>query len=295
MYDLFAFVFQNSFLLRGSVLFVLGIIIGSFLNVVVYRLPIMLKYSWQDECIDLFGDACEVTPEQKRLNLIHPSSHCPLCHVKIPFWANVPILGYFFLNGKCFNCKNKISIRYPLVEMVTGLLFICAGFFTNDIILLPAYLIFICFVICLILIDFDAFLLPDQLTLLMLWLGLLFNIKGAIAGSLFNALIGAVVGYLFLYVLFWLFKLTTKRDGMGYGDFKFLAALLAWLGYQSMVPLLFIASMLGICYFILAKLSGKLVQDPNIVGHHVPFGPFLGIAGLILLFATDYINFLPML
>jgi leader peptidase (prepilin peptidase)/N-methyltransferase len=293
MYDLFAFVFQNSFLLRGFVLFGLGIILGSFLNVVIYRLPSMLKRKWQQQCSELLGVRCNAETEEASLNLIYPSSHCPICKAKVPWWSNLPILGYFLLNGRCFKCKSMISIRYPLIELSTGLLFVAAGYLSNDTLILPGYLIFICFILCLIMIDFDTYLLPDELTLPLLWAGILFNLQGSIAGSLINSLLGAVIGYLTLWLVFWLFKLITKREGMGYGDFKFLAAILAWLGYQALIPVLLIASSFGIMYFVLAKLTDKLVLHPQIKGQYVPFGPFLGIAGLILLFAGTYLKFLP--
>lgn len=269
MYDLFAFIFQNSFLLRGMVLFFLGLIIGSFLNVVIYRLPLMLQL------------------EETKLNLFYPSSHCTNCKHSIPVWANIPLLSYFILNGKCGFCKTNISIRYPLVELVTSLLFILAGYFTSDVVILPAFLVFISFSICLIFIDFDTFLLPDELTLTLLWLGLLFNLHGAISITLINAVVGAVIGYILLWSIYWVFKLLTNRDGMGYGDFKFLAAILAWVGYQGLVPVLLISSMLGIVYYVIAKLSGKLIEGKS---GHIPFGPFLGLAGIVLVLGGQYIN-----
>lgn len=293
MYDLFAFVFQNSFLLRGTVLFFFGIIIGSFLNVVIYRLPIMLKRQWHNEAVEILGDLCKISPDTTHFNLIYPTSHCRVCDIKIPFWANIPILSYFLLRGKCHNCKATISFRYPAIELITGLLFVIAGYLTNDTITLPGYLIFISFVLCLILIDYDTFVLPDILTLSLLWLGILFNLEGSISGSIVNSIFGAVTGYIFLWLVFWIFKLITRRDGLGYGDFKFLAAILAWVGYQALVPMLLFASTLGIIYFILAKITGRLISHPNISGSHVPFGPFLGIAGLIVLFGGAYVKILP--
>lgn len=289
MYGLFAFVFQNSFLLRGIILFGFGIIIGSLLNMVIYRLPIILNRQWQKDCDRILEiDHNNLAPSDEEITLIHPSSHCQICKAKIPFWANIPIVGYFLLNGKCFNCKTNISMRYPLVELVTGLLFVIAGYYSNDAIILPAHLIFISFSICLILIDYDTMLLPDELTLSLLWLGLLFNLHGLVSGSLIASVIGAVIGYIFLWLVFWLFKLITKRDGMGYGDFKFLSAILAWLGFMYIVPVLLIASVCGIIYFVCGRIAAKVMANTAATGraitnHQIPFGPFLGIAGIFLL------------
>lgn len=287
MAELFAFIFQNSFLLRGVVLLFLGLIIGSFLNVVVYRLPVMLRRKWHNESKEQLS--MEIACPYEPINLIHPASHCPACKTKIPFWANIPLFGYFIVNGRCHYCSTKISVRYPFVELLTGVLFVIAGYISSDVILLPALLVFISFVICLILIDFDTMLLPDELTLSLLWLGLIVNINGILSISLANAVLGAALGYVSLWLVYWLFKLVTKRDGMGYGDFKFLAAILAWTGYQAFVVVLLISSMLGIMYYIIAKLSGKLNLNGNVAGL-LPFGPFLGIAGLIIALGGKYIN-----
>lgn len=287
MAGLLAFIFQNSFLLRGLVLMLFGLIIGSFLNVVIYRLPIMLKRKWHNECVDLLGVKIEYPHE--KVNLVHPASHCQICKTKIPFWANIPVLGYFIVNGRCHHCNVKISVRYPFVELITGILFVAAGYISNDTVLLPACLAFISFVICLILIDFDTMILPDELTLGLLWLGLIVNINGVLSFTLANAVIGVVVGYLSLWLVYWIFKLITKRAGMGYGDFKFFAAILAWTGYQAFTVVLLISSMLAIIYYIVVRLSGKLYINGNESGH-IPFGPFLGIAGLIVILGGKYFN-----
>lgn len=286
MYALFTFIFQNSFLLRGCVLFVFGAIIGSFLNVVVYRLPIMLKHKWKDECIELLGDDCSINNEHinsLELNLLYPGSHCPICKDKIPFWSNIPIFGYLLLRGKCHKCSGKISLRYPIIELLTGVLFVIAGHFYNEPVTLSASLVFTSFIIVMMLIDYDTRILPDELTLPLLWLGLLFNLNGQIAGSLQNAVIGAVVGYLSLWLIFWIFKFITKKDGMGYGDFKLLAAILAFCGYGAISPVILFASTSGILYFIIGKLAGKFSYD-----HQIPFGTFLGMGGLIMLLGEKY-------
>ncbi len=290
MYQLFAFIFQNSFFLRGNMLFIFGLIIGSFLNVVIYRLPIMLLRNWRDECrLFLHEDQVDDVRYEQKLNLFHPRSHCPSCKANVPFWANIPLLGYILLGGKCRQCKVKIPLRYPLIELVTGLLFLSAGYYFNDPLLLGGVLVFVAFILVIIMIDYAMLLLPDELTLTLLWLGLLFNLHGAIAGSLENAVFGAVIGYLFLYIIFWAYKLFTKKDGMGYGDFKLLAAILAFGGYTWLIPVILLSSCLGIMYFIVGRLLGKFNASTQ-----VPFGVFLGIAGLIMIFGNKYIYLLSL-
>jgi leader peptidase (prepilin peptidase)/N-methyltransferase len=279
MIDLFGFLFFNSLLFRTICLFLLGICIGSFLNVVIYRLPIMLQKTWRNQCLELLGAECSITPDNSHFNLLHPASHCPKCHNKIPFWTNIPILGYFMIAGKCIKCHVHISLRYPLVELITGLLFVATGFIESEYASLAGALIFVSVVICLILIDFDTFLLPDELTLPLVWLGLLFNLNGSICGGLSNAVIGAMIGYLILWGIYWIFKLITKKEGMGYGDFKFLSAIGAWLGWQNLLSVIIISSLTGILYAIIMRMTGRLLPNKPI-----PFGPFLGVAGLIVFF-----------
>jgi len=278
MLELFGFLFFNSLLFRAICLFLFGICIGSFLNVVIYRLPVMLQKSWRNQCIELLGSDCKVNVDNTHFNLIHPSSHCPKCHAKVPVWSNIPILGYFLIAGKCVNCKLRISIRYPLIEFLAGVVFVAVGFIESETISIIGGLVFSAFIISLIMIDFDTFLLPDELTLPLVWLGLLFNINGDICGGLSNAVIGAVIGYLILWLIYWLFKLVTKKEGMGYGDFKLLAAIGAWVGWQNLLSVLIISSLTGIVYALLMRLSGRLQP-----GKPIPFGPFLGVAGLITL------------
>lgn len=291
MYSVFAFIFENSFLLRGILLFIIGIVIGSFLNVVIYRLPIMLERRWRREAMETL----EMTVEEDNdvrgtFNLMLPGSHCVQCKQKIPFWANLPIIGYFLVNGRCHKCDCAISPLYPLVELITGVLFALAGFFVSTPVLLLAYLVFIAVIICLIVIDYTNFILPDELTISFTWLGLLFNIDGDLSGSLVNSVLGAVIGYISLWLIFWAFKLVTKRDGMGYGDFKLFAAILAWVGYQWFVPLLLVAPLLGILYYVGGRLTGKLAANEQI-----PFGTFLGIAAIIILFLSKYAAVIPLL
>lgn len=263
-------------------LFILGGVIGSFLNVVIYRLPIMLQHKWANDCAILVGD--EAT--KSSFNLMYPRSHCRDCLKKIPEWANIPIIGFLILRGTCYFCKAKISKRYLFVEILTGGLFVIAGYYFSGV-LLFGLLLYISFVICLVFIDYDNFILPDELTLPLLWIGLLFNIHGMLSGSLENSVIGAVFGYLGLWSIYWGFKLITKKDGMGYGDFKFLAAILAWSGYQAIIPVTFIASVLGIIYFVIILIGDKVKTIGNIknaLQYHIPFGPFLGVASLLFIF-----------
>ena len=282
---------QNNLALLSIILFIFGAAIGSFLNVVIYRVPLMLQHKWRNDCVQLLSDECSLPETKSPFNLLFPASHCPKCSAKIPAWANIPVIGYFILRGHCFNCRNKISLRYPLVELVTAILFVTAGSLTNDSMKLLALLLFISFVICLIFIDYDTFFLPDELTLLLMWLGILFNIHGLIAPSLESSVIGAVMGYMLLWSIFWIFKLITKKEGMGYGDFKFLAAILAWVGYQGLVPITLAASVLGIIYFVVLRLSMAFKSgssDTGFLNHQIPFGPFLGSASILFVFSNKY-------
>ncbi|MEN9947102.1 MAG: hypothetical protein RLZZ293_1488 [Pseudomonadota bacterium] len=258
---------------------IFGLCIGSFLNVVVYRLPIMLNQTWRNQCIEIFADECQLKADTSKFNLMTPRSHCPKCKTLVPWWSNIPLFGYMFLAGKCVKCKTTISLRYPLVELATGILFVLATYSVDNLLILIGRLVLVAILITLMLIDLDTFLLPDELTLPLIWLGLLFNLTGDFSGSLVASVIGAAVGYLSLWSLYWLFKLVTGKEGMGYGDFKLLAALGAWLGWQSLISILILSSVCGIFYAIGLRLSGKLNS-----GNPIPFGPFLGMAGILMLF-----------
>lgn len=283
MFDSLSFLFQNSLTFRIVSLLLFGLCVGSFLNVVAYRLPIMLQRTWRNQCLEVLGDECKLGPDLAKFNLSYPSSHCPNCKAKVPAWSNIPLLGFLFLAGKCSQCKLKISWRYPVVELLSGILFALTAYVFNDSWMILACVSFIAITLSLMLIDLDTFLLPDELTLPLVWLGLLFNLHGMFSGDLINAVIGAVIGYLSLWSLYWVFKLITKREGMGYGDFKLLAAIGAWLGWQNLVSVLLVSSCLGIIYALVLRLSGRLAS-----GNPIPFGPFLGGAGIVtLLFAKD--------
>lgn len=269
---------------RVVVLLILGLCIGSFLNVVIYRLPIILERNWRNEAIEILGDDCSLSKDSQQFNLMFPASHCPACQSKIPAWTNIPLFGYFLIGGRCYSCRQKISLRYPLIELLTGILFAAVGLFFSEAWIIGGSLIFIGLLISMIFIDLDTYLLPDELTLSLLWLGLLFNLQGLFAGSLANAVIGAMVGYGSLWLLYWAFKLLTGKEGMGYGDFKLLAGLGAWLGWQNLLSILLISSILGIIYAVVLRVSGKLAA-----GNPIPFGPFLGGAGIVVLFFAQHL------
>ncbi|ALS99638.1 prepilin peptidase [Lacimicrobium alkaliphilum] len=252
---------------------VLGLMVGSFLNVVIHRLPIMMERSWKQEYQSYFDP--EKSPEQSRFNLIKPDSQCPVCQHKIRAWENIPLLSWIWLKGKCSQCKTPISARYPLVELLTGLISgLLAWHFGFGWPLLAA-LIFSWLLIAMTFIDLDRMLLPDQLTLPLLWLGLLLSTQHVFVSPV-EAIIGAAAGYLSLWSVYWGFKLLTGKEGMGYGDFKLLAALGAWVGWQYLPMIILLSSFVGaILGLILLSVQGK---DK---GQAIPFGPYLAVAGWV--------------
>lgn len=254
---------------------VIGLLVGSFLNVVIYRLPKMMDNDWRCQCAELRG---EQAPEYEALSLAVPRSRCPECAHPISALENIPLASWLALRGKCSACHARISPRYPVVEALTGLLSALATAHFGMTWAAAGALVLIWCLIALTFIDFDTQLLPDSITLPLLWLGLLFNLFGAYT-DLQSAVVGAIVGYLSLWSVYWSFKLLTGKEGMGYGDFKLLAALGAWLGWQ-ILPLTILLSSLvgaltGIALIVLAK-RGRNVP--------IPFGPYLATAGLIALF-----------
>lgn len=290
-----------------------GLMVGSFLNVVIYRLPVHLKNNWKHNCVDyleeeyaseddsnskvksklncpecskrlqirkLFG----VDGEKEKFNIAFPASHCPKCKAKIKAWQNIPILSYLLLKGKCHNCKTKISIRYPIIEAVTGLLtmFVYLQFGLSY--QTAIALLFTWSLISLTMIDVDELLLPDDITLPLLWLGLLAN-SFSMFTDLNSAVIGAIAGYLVLYFVYWAFKLLTGKEGMGYGDFKLLAALGAFMGWQSLPMIIILSSLVGAAIGI----AGILIHG-NSREKQIPFGPYLAIAGWIAFFYGDLIT-----
>ena len=250
-----------------------GLLVGSFLNVVIYRLPKMMELQWTAECAELSGQTAEPTAE--KLSLVSPRSRCSNCGHMIAWYENIPVLSYFILRGKCSVCGTPFGIRYPLVELSTGLLFaFCAWRWGNT----PATLAWCGFsaaLLALAVIDWDTTLLPDDITLPLLWAGLVFAaLQFNPQVRLADALWGAVAGYVSLWGVYWAFKLVTGKEGMGYGDFKLFAALGAWFGWTALVPIILMASVIGAVVGIGMKFSSGLRE-----GGYVPFGPFLAAAG----------------
>ena len=272
-----------------SLITLLGLLVGSFLNVVIHRLPIMMERSWRQEFNDYFADAAaEPQPEasaQATYNLVLPRSACPHCGHTITALENIPLLSWLWLRGRCRSCQAPISARYPLVELLTGLVSLAIALTQPTGLALLGALLLSWTLIALTFIDLDKMLLPDQLTLPLLWLGLLLNLVGTFA-SLTDAVIGAAAGYLVLWSLYWGFKLLTGKEGMGYGDFKLLAALGAWLGWQCLPLILILSSLVGALVGItLIALRRHEQANP------IPFGPYLAMAGWIaLLWGEPLIN-----
>ena len=257
-------------------LLLLGLCIGSFLNVVVHRLPLMLERGWKLESAELLGVKVD---EPGELTLSKPRSRCPSCSRPIAWNENIPVLSYLALKGRCAGCKTSITPRYPLVEVGTGVLFAAVGWRFGAVPVAVLWCAFTATLVALAAIDWDTTLLPDNLTLPLLWAGLVSAGLGWTI-PLSDALWGAVVGYLSLWSVYWLFKLTTGKEGMGFGDFKLLAALGAWLGLKMILPILLAASMIGAVVGLVMKFGGSLRE-----GRYVPFGPFLAGAGLAVMLA----------
>ncbi|WP_291993268.1 A24 family peptidase [Candidatus Accumulibacter sp. ACC003] len=253
----------------------LGLLVGSFLNVVIHRLPTMMDRDWRVHCAELCG---EPPPVNEPLSLARPRSRCPACGHAITAIENIPVLSWLFLRGRCSACAAPISPRYPLVEASSALLSAFAAFhFGYGWAAFGAMLLIWC-LIALTFIDFDSQLLPDSITLPLLWAGLLFNLFATFT-DLPSAVLGAVGGYLSLWSVYWAFKLTTGKEGMGYGDFKLLAALGAWLGWQMLPLTILLSSLLGAVVGIALIVGAKRGRSVPI-----PFGPYLAAAGLLALF-----------
>ncbi len=267
--------FQASPLFFALFCGILGLLVGSFLNVVIHRLPKMMEREWHAQCAELSGQTVAPAP---RYDLLVPRSACPHCGHAISAAENIPVLSYLFLRGKCAGCAAAISVRYPIVEAVSGMLSAYAAWHFGFGLPGIAAIVFVWALIALTCIDFDTQLLPDSITLPLLWLGLLLNLNGAYT-SLPNAVIGAVMGYLVLWSVYWLFKLVTGKEGMGFGDFKLLAAIGAWLGWTMLPLVILLSSVVGAVVGIALILFAK--HGRNIP---IPFGPYLAGGGLIALF-----------
>jgi leader peptidase (prepilin peptidase)/N-methyltransferase len=261
--------------LFAGLVFVFGLLIGSFLNVVIHRLPKMMEAEWQAQCAELRG---EPAPEMPRYNLWTPRSACPHCGHAITALENIPVLSWLWLRGRCAGCGAPIRARYPLVELLTAALSAAVAWKWGASIETAGALLLVWTLVALAFIDLDTTLLPDSLTLPLVWLGLLFNLGGHFA-SLSDAVIGAMAGYLVLWSVYWLFKLATGKEGMGFGDFKLLAALGAWLGWQLLPITLLLSSVVGaavgIAMIVLVKHDRRVP---------IPFGPYLAGGGVVALF-----------
>ena len=261
----------------------LGLIIGSFLNVVIHRLPRMMERDWRMQAREILEPEAEHTAEPT-YNLVLPHSHCPHCQTEIKAWQNVPVVSYVFLRGRCAQCKTRISPRYPLVELLTAALSMVVAWQLGFGWAAAGLIILTWGLIALSLIDADTQLLPDVIVLPLLWLGLIVNSFGVYT-DLNTALWGAVFGYLSLWSVYWLFKLVTGKEGMGYGDFKLLAMLGAWGGWQVLPLTILLSSLVGaILGIIILKSRGDSNATP------LPFGPYLAIAGWIALIWGDTIT-----
>lgn len=264
-----------------STAFVLGLIVGSFLNVMIHRLPIMLEREWRRHCQELTKQPGATSDPY---NLIVPRSQCPACGHRIAALENIPLLSYAWLGGKCRGCGKRISWRYPTVELLTGLLSIVVAWRFGFSAAACGALLLTWGLVALTFIDYDHQLLPDNITLPLLWLGLIFNLGGVFV-PLAAAVIGAIGGYMSLWLVYQSFKLITGREGMGYGDFKLFAALGAWLGWQQLPLIILLSSFLG----AIIGVAGILLMGRE-RGVPIPFGPFLCLAGWIALLWGDAIT-----
>ena len=262
----------------------LGLVVGSFLNVVIYRLPIMMHKAWNKECCDFLEIEKKNNENEEQFNLLVPFSRCPHCQQKIRAWENIPVLSYIFLKGQCSSCQSSISIRYPAIELLTGLLsFIVAMHFSYGVQVIPALLL-TWSLITLSFIDIDHQLLPDDITLPFLWLGLLFGFF-SIFTDISSSLIGSMAGYMILWSIYIAFKILTGKEGMGHGDFKLLAMLGAWIGWE-MLPFTIILSsfcgaLIGISMIVFGGRDRKQAMS---------FGPYLAMAGWIALIWGEQIS-----
>ena len=270
---------------------VFSLAVGSFLNVVIHRLPLMMQTAWREQCLEFLG-VSENGPDsqpikehsQNSYNLFVPRSACPRCGHQISALENIPVFSYIWLKGRCANCQTPISKRYPLIEIMTTLLSIVIAWHFGFSWQCLAALFFTWALIAASVIDFDHKLLPDDITLSFLWIGILLNIFGMFTDST-SSIIGAVAGYLALWSVYWAFKLLTGKEGMGYGDFKLLAMLGAWMGWQALPGIVLLSSLVGAIIGIsLILFRGR---DKNIP---IPFGPYLAIAGWIYFLWGSWIN-----
>ena len=263
----------------------LGLCVGSFLNVVIYRMPVMLERDWRIQCHEYLelGDA-KIDEKLQNFSLAKPDSTCPHCGHAIRAWENIPVLSYLFLRGKCSSCGTAISLRYPTIELATGILSVLVAFQFGVTLATLCALFLSWTLIALTLIDYDKQLLPDDLTLPLLWLGLLISFFDVFTDTQ-SSLIGAMLGYMILWTVFQIFKMVTGKEGMGYGDFKLLAALGAWLGWELLPQIILLSSVVGAVTGIFMLITGLTKR-----AQPIPFGPYLAAAGWIALMWGSDIN-----
>jgi leader peptidase (prepilin peptidase) / N-methyltransferase len=285
-------VLQQTPLLAITAGFLFSLLVGSFLNVVIHRVPIMLERDWAAQAAEFTAAATEqpaptgAESEYKRFNLITPRSRCPNCNHQITALENIPIISWLMLGGKCSECKTRISARYPTIELITGLLGALAIAFFGATWAGLGALILTWTLVALTCIDIDTQLLPDDITLPLLWVGLLFNLFGVFA-PLKDAVIGAMLGYMMLWSIYWAFKLITGKEGMGYGDFKLLGALGAWFGWQKIPAIILLSSAVGAVIGIGLMIAAKRGKEVPI-----PFGPYLAGAGFLTLYFSQHLGHL---
>lgn len=262
---------------------IISLMIGSFLNVVIYRLPIMMERDWQQEYQHYFHPE-QSTTKTERFDLIKPDSTCPKCGHRIRAWENIPLISYLLLGGKCSACKTPISARYPAVELLTGLLSLWAALHYGPSAQALVAIVLTWLLVAMTFIDVDKMILPDQLTLPLLWIGLIASLHPVFVSPA-DAILGAAIGYLSLWSIYWAFKLLTGKEGMGYGDFKLLAALGAFTGWQGLLIIILLSSFVGAVFGIIIMIRQKQGKDLAI-----PFGPYLAIAGWLTLLYQEPIK-----
>jgi leader peptidase (prepilin peptidase) / N-methyltransferase len=280
---------QNHMNVYFLLVIILGLIFGSFINVVIYRLPVMLKNDWRDEALEFLGQKTET--QFRNFNLLTPRSHCPRCKIFLPPWCNIPVFSYLFLRGKCYYCQEKINWRYPFIELLTAAASYCIAFKFGISFETLALLLLTWGLIALFFIDLDYQILPDEIVLTLLWLGLLLNTQKLFTTPE-DAILGASVAYLSLWFIAFVFKKVRKIEGMGHGDFKLFAVFGAWFGVNLLLPIILSASLLGSIAGIVLILKKKYKKDTP-----MPFGPFIVFAGWLAIFfghniVSWYLNFI---
>ena len=277
-------VFKTEQWLFYTAIVLFSVSVGSFLNVVIYRLPLMLERDWRQQCHEFLDIAVPDAAEEVKIGLATPASSCPHCGHSIRAWENIPVISYLLLGGKCSSCKTHISLQYPAIEAVTAILSVIVAWRFGVSIQTAGALLFTWILIALTMIDVHKQLLPDNLTLPLLWLGLVFALFDTYA-SLQASVIGAMAGYLVLWSVFHTFKLITGKEGMGFGDFKLLAALGAWMGWDMLPQIILVSSVVGAVVGSIMLVTGKTRRQQPI-----PFGPYLAVAGWVALLWGHEIN-----